>query len=200
MHFKKVVFFILLMLGFQMTLNANTITTNDPETIDKSTETYNKNDPYEYTGVNGYPGYSGFMYDGDGFWDKVWGVKPQNSVNLGLWTAHLSPGSLQSRNWDNQGLMVTYDMFMVGTFINSFWERSYIGGIQRNFYQDQLTEHTKFILGYRLGVIYGYGGSIDKYTPVIPLAQILARVQYRDFGVEFQYSGIIISGSLYFTF
>ena len=192
--------FFFILIGMSNFIFADNNQQTETITNHSSSETYNKADPYQYTGENGFPGYSGFMPDSGTIWDKLWGVKPQNSLNIGLWTLHLSPGSIKTRNWDNQGVFATYDMFYVGTFLNSFWERAYSAGIQRNFYQDQITDHTKLILGYRLGAIYGYGGSIKEYTPVIPLAQLIARLQYRIFGIEFQYSGIIVSTSLYFTF
>jgi hypothetical protein len=155
---------------------------------------YDIDDPYEYTAFKGY-------MPGDGtFWHQVWGVKPQNSINLGMWTVHLNPSSNDKDNWNNQAIMATYDMYFIATLTNSFWERTFMAGVQRNFYQNQFTENTKLILGYRFGVIYGYTGDIKDYTPLLPAAQILARIQYYSLGAELTYSGIIISSTFYFTF
>lgn len=133
----------------------------------------------------------------------VWGETPENSVYLGMLTWHLQASSRAHDEWNNQMIAVNYKSLFIGTFVNSFYDRSYTIGLMREVYSKKLSENNLISFGYRAGGLIGYTdniGDIGKYTPIIPFAQIYAHYQYKIFGIELQYTGIIISGVFYFTF
>ena len=133
----------------------------------------------------------------------IWGETPHDSVYLGMATWHLNATSRIQDEWNNQMIAINYKSLFVGTFINSFFQRSYTIGLMREVYRKKLTENTLISFGYRAGGLYGYNdkiGDIAEYTPIIPFAQVYVQYQYKIFGVELQYTGIIISGVFYFTF
>ncbi len=133
----------------------------------------------------------------------VWGETPDDSVYLGMLTWHLQASSRAHDEWNNQMIAINYKSLFVGTFINSFYDRSYTIGLMREVYSKKLSEDNLISFGYRAGGLIGYTGNIGdigEYTPIIPFAQIYAHYQYKIFGIELQYTGIIISGVFYFTF
>jgi hypothetical protein len=81
------------------------------------------------------------------------------------------------------------------TFINSFGDRSVAVGLQRTFSPAREAPVTA-ALGYRMGLITGYDerffGIGDK-LPALPFAQLMGTIDFRSFGVELNYSGIVAS-------
>ncbi|MDA7742324.1 hypothetical protein N8865_01800 [Francisellaceae bacterium] len=139
----------------------------------------------------------------DGVWDKVWGVTPANQIFAGMWVLHFNQSSRKEDNWQANLLGVQYDGFFVVTFNNSFYDQSLAAGFGRQVYQTKMSENTLFSTGYRLGGIYGYDdriGDIGKYTPIIPFAQFYADFQYKNFGIELSYMGVIATAGFYMTF
>lgn len=115
---------------------------------------------------------------------------------LGMWTAHVRhiSGGLDS----NRLIGVSARGFYGATFVNSYGNRSLSAGIQRS-----LAESTRGSLapsvGFRLGLVTGYDERLTGLaarTPVLPLVQVVGRVEHGRLGAELGYSGLALSLSL----
>lgn len=94
--------------------------------------------------------------------------------------------------------------YFVGTLINSYGERMYAAGIQRYWLQKPLGSHFNYDVRYRLGLVYGYGNILinlgDLTPPVLPFAQLIAGIAWKDVGWKVSYTGIVISTEFYIKF
>lgn len=136
---------------------------------------------------------------------NYWGTTPGNMFYLGMWTLHLDPKDQRTDNYVNDLVGVEYHSLFVATFINSFNDRTYTVGVQRNLFVHDFQNHPNLVytLGYRLGGIYGYDSRLMHLageTPVLPFAQLVADLSYKRFGWEVTYTGIIVSTSFFWRF
>lgn len=139
----------------------------------------------------------------DSAWRQWFGEQGPTSLYLGMWTYHLMPRSGEEDNPDNFLVALTYKGIFAGTFLDSFNHRNYAAGIQRYWYQKPLGHDFDYYLGYRLGLVYGYGDHIinlNGLTPVLPFMQLISSVTWKHFGVEVSYTGIVVSAELYIKF
>ena len=117
----------------------------------------------------------------------------QTRVYVGMWSTHLR--DIGRGLGANSLIGFAFRGFFGGTFINSFGDRSVALGMQRSFTSPRSGAMTT-ALGYRLGVITGYDerffGIGDK-LPALPFAQLVARLDIRNVGIEATYSGIVAS-------
>ncbi|MCF6767062.1 hypothetical protein L3V86_01590 [Thiotrichales bacterium 19S11-10] len=138
------------------------------------------------------------------WWEWVKGQPQENSIYLGMFTLHFSPGSIQDDNWNNELIGGTYKGVFAGTLINSFYKRAYVLGLSRDVYEDQLSDNWKMNSGYRVGLITGYDLDLNNFTsnlPALPFAQIYTNFTYHDLvGVEFSYVGIVVTAEFYIRF
>jgi hypothetical protein len=120
-------------------------------------------------------------------WTSIKGVTPHDALFFEMLTLHLKPSSLKIRNWHTQLLALQYKGFFVGTFINSFYNRTYTLGLARQVYSKE-SGYIYYNAGYRLGLLYGYTdhqAPLSNISPVIPLIQPYINISIKDtFGLE----------------
>ncbi len=77
-----------------------------------------------------------------------------------------------------QGFGLHWRGWYVASFVNSYTERAYAAGLERDWYSVR-DGATALGVGYRLGVVTGYDErlfSVARHSPVLPFAGILAWV------------------------
>jgi len=131
------------------------------------------------------------------------GTPSSSRIYLGMWTLHLNQNSRENDRWNNQLVGGVYNGVFGGTLLNSFSDRAFAGGIQRDWMQKALSKNVSYSVGYRVGLITGYDArmaSMASQSPVLPFAQLLSSVQYRNLGWEFAFAGVVLSTSFYINF
>ena len=97
-------------------------------------------------------------------WQTIWGKKSRDALLLGMWSIHLKGSGEYFGNGDsneqNNLLGIQYYGLTAGTFINSYDDRSWFFGPAREVYSRKIAENTSLDIGYRLGLLYGYGGHL----------------------------------------
>ena len=125
----------------------------------------------------------------------AWGHPEPSTLYLGMWTKHFHPGIT-----NNAMVAVNFRGYFVGTFLNSWHERSYAAGVERSIHRGQLGGSGAYSLGYRLGAINGYDSRLIKgagETPVVPFLQILANGSYKRVGVQASYCWLVVTGGFF---
>lgn len=114
-------------------------------------------------------------------------------VYLAMVTAHVRDPS-SGAQW-NSLVGVSARGFYGATFLNSYGDRGFAGGIQRSLTTGS-NSTTRTGLGYRVGVVTGYDErflAIASSLPALPFAQLLASLDHRNVGVELAYAGLVAS-------
>jgi len=97
-------------------------------------------------------------------WQKIWGIKARDAILLGMWSIHVDgTGEYfgDGRNNDQNHLLgIQYYGLSAGTFINSKDDRAWYFGPARQVYSHNFTDDTRFDLGYKFGLLYGYGDDL----------------------------------------
>ena len=97
-------------------------------------------------------------------WQKIWGIKARDALLLGMWSIHVDgTGEYfgDGRNNDQNHLLgMQYYGLTAGTFINSKDDRAWYLGPARELYSQNFTEDTRFDIGYKWGLLYGYGDDL----------------------------------------
>jgi len=140
------------------------------------------------------------------FWWKLWGNTGPTNLYTGMWSYHVFTDSQDNQN-NNPTFAVATHGFFLGTFVNSFYQQSVAGGIQRYWYDKTYSNDLNLRLGYRLGVIYGYHninpnnfiGKITKNQPLVPLPQVISELTWHHVGVQVGYSGDVFSATFYLS-
>lgn len=138
-------------------------------------------------------------------WAVLWGTPaPEPRLTLGMWSAHATK---KDRNNKNDMIGVSYYGLGVGTFVNSYYERSYAATIQRYWVMAPLYKEINYEIGYRLGLVTGYKGynitGVEslKNAPVLPFVQLIAGLNWKYFGWEISSPDpYVISTSFYIRF
>lgn len=139
----------------------------------------------------------------ESFWTFLKGTQPDNAVYLGMFTWHFNPESRAHDRWSNNLIGGVYNSIFVGTLLNSFSDRAFVVGIQRNVYTKQLSQNNQINVGYRLGIMSGYDqrmSDIAKYLPVLPLPELYIDYAYRNFGAELSYIGVVFTAKFFIRF
>lgn len=135
--------------------------------------------------------------------EKAWGDPAPATLYLGMVTMHLNPES-NEENWNNQLIAVSYKDYFAGTLLNSYHDRAYAAGIEREWFTHEISTNVEGRLGYRLGLITGYDARMIWFAndlPALPFAQIIYDMTWhKHFGLEVSYGGIIVSASLFYQF
>lgn len=122
--------------------------------------------------------------------------RPPTRLYLGMWSVHLR--DLSPHPTTNHLVALSHDGFFAGTFINSFDDRGMAAGVQRDLIRWG-GDGAATSLGWRAGLVTGYDerllGGLGGRTPVLPFLQVLWNVDWRRVGVEFSYSGIVVSAA-----
>ncbi len=128
--------------------------------------------------------------DGDRGWlGAVLGRRPdRNRFIGGLWAMH--PFEPQFPELDGtRGFGGLYGHWFGATFINSYGERTFIFGVERNWLA---VRRGPFGVGsgYRVGVITGYDErlmELARHTPVLPFGGVLVWTQLGPVGIDSYY-------------
>jgi len=139
------------------------------------------------------------------FWEKAWGNTGPTNLYTGMWSLHLS--SDQGNPSNNPAFAVATHGFFLGTFVNSYYQQSLAGGIQRYWYDKTYTNDLNLRLGYRLGIIYGYHignennliGFITRHQPLVPFPQLISEATWHHVGVQVGFTGDVLSATLYLS-
>jgi len=130
-----------------------------------------------------------------GLLKMAWGTPEPSTLYLGMWTKHFHPGIT-----DNQLVAVNIHGYFVGTFLNSWHDRSYAAGVERSVHHGSMGEKGTFSLGYRLGAINGYDSRLIRgagSTPVVPFLQIIGNASYKRVGVQASYCWLVFTGGFF---
>lgn len=105
-----------------------------------------------------------------------------------MWSYHINYAHpFKDVNYKGDLIGLNYKSLYLGTFRNSFYNRSYFVGLRRNLWQRR-DKSWLLQAGYGLGIVSGYkdGQSlvISKYSPVIPAAFGYFDVTYHHVGIE----------------
>ncbi len=145
---------------------------------------------------------SGASSDSAGWLRTVVGSSPgRDRIIGGLWAMH--PFEPQFPELDaTRGFGGLYGHWFGATFVNSYDQRTFILGIERNWFA---LRRGIFGLGtgYRVGLITGYDErliGIARHTPVLPFAGILAWTQVGPIGLDVYYVYRAISLEVSFVF
>jgi len=121
-------------------------------------------------------------------------------IYLGMWTLHLKDHA--KRLDPNYLIGASYRHVFAATFINSFGNRAFGGGLQ-----EELARGCKGVfsaaLGGRVGAIYGYDERFIKLAheaPILPMVQAYGRFEIGRLGAEVSYTYVVVSvtGSIKF--
>jgi hypothetical protein len=121
-------------------------------------------------------------------------------IYLGMWTLHLKD---QTKRLDPNYLIgASYRHVFAATFINSFGNRAFGGGVQTEFVRGRKGIFSA-ALGGRLGAIYGYDARFIKLAseaPVLPMVQAYGLFEIGRLGAEVSYTYVVVSvvGSIRF--
>jgi len=124
---------------------------------------------------------------------------PRNRVYVGMWTTHFKEPKLSLRN--NWLVGFSREPFFVGTFLNSFDDRAFAGGLQHTLLRRG--DAIEFSFGGRLGIVTGYDGrfmDIARESPVLPMIQAFAIVDLGHVGVEVSYTYVVASVAMSYRF
>lgn len=137
------------------------------------------------------------------FWQFLEGTQPENAVYLGMLTWHFNPESRKDDRRSNNLIGGVYQSIFVGTLLNSFSDRAFVVGVQRNLYTNQLSQNNQVNVGYRLGLISGYDermSDIAKYLPVLPIPELYVDYAYKNVGAELSYIGVVFTAKFFVRF
>lgn len=121
--------------------------------------------------------------------------RPPTRLYAGMWSVHLR--DLEPTPTANHLLALAHEGYFVGTFVNSFDDRGMAAGVQWDFARWE-RERAVTSLGWRAGLVTGYDDrllGIGDRSPVIPFLQLLWNVDWKRTGVEFSWSGIVVSAA-----
>ncbi|WP_062263949.1 hypothetical protein [Endozoicomonas arenosclerae] len=147
--------------------------------------------------VDTYSPYNSFEEE-SGWVDQIWGRPSRDHIYLGMWTLHLDPGDDQENN--NELIGFTYKGYYGGTFINTHSDRVWSAGWQRTLFQQKYGEFD-VEAGYRAGIMYGYKKYLTLYdTRFFPLIQAVLDIDYKGFGLELSWAGVVLTAGFYYRF
>jgi hypothetical protein len=127
--------------------------------------------------------------------DVVLGEPGQDNLYLGMWSHHFL-GANEEYQTQNDLFGISYAGYYIGTFINSFDDRSWSGGVQRDVY-GTWWRRLNLDAGYRAGLLYGYDTLTFPGTKLGPLFQVYADVSYRQFGLQFSWAWEVVTAGFF---
>ncbi|WP_119328910.1 hypothetical protein [Cysteiniphilum halobium] len=139
----------------------------------------------------------------ESFWVFLKGTQPDNALYLGMFTWHFNPESRAHDRWSNNLVGGLYNSIFVGTLLNSFSDRAFVVGVQRNLYTNQLSQNNQVNVGYRLGMMSGYDQRMSdfaKYLPVLPITELYIDYAYKNLGAELSYIGVVFTVKFFIRF
>ena len=128
-------------------------------------------------------------------WEKIKGKKARDALLLGMWSIH-ADGTGEyfgdGRNNDQNHLMgIQYYGLTVGTFINSKDDRAYSAGLAREVYSHNFSKNTRFDIGYKFGLLWGYGDDLINVAGMSVFAGAYLGISWKRAGLDI---GLIPAG------
>ncbi len=128
-------------------------------------------------------------------WDKIKGKKARDALLLGMWSIH-ADGTGEylgdGRNNDQNHLAgIQYYGLTAGTFINSFDDHAYYTGLAREVYSHNYSKNTRFDIGYKFGLLFGYGDDLINVAGISVFAGAYFGISWKRAGLDI---GLIPAG------
>ena len=128
-------------------------------------------------------------------WEKIKGKKGRDALLLGMWSIH-ADGTGEyfgdGRNNDQNHLIgIQYYGLTVGTFINSKDDRAYSAGLAREIYSLNFNKNTRFDIGYKFGLLWGYGDDLINVAGMSVFAGAYLGISWKRAGLDI---GLIPAG------
>ena len=128
-------------------------------------------------------------------WEKIKGKKARDALLLGMWSIHVDgTGEYfgDGRNNDQNHLAgIQYYGLTAGTFINSFDDRAYYIGLAREVYSHNYSKNTRFDIGYKFGLLWGYGDDLINVAGMSVFAGAYFGISWKRAGLDI---GLIPAG------
>ena len=128
-------------------------------------------------------------------WEKIKGKKARDALLLGMWSIHVDgTGEYfgDGRNNDQNHLIgIQYYGLTAGTFINSKDDRAYHAGLAREVYSHNYSKNTRFDIGYKLGLLFGYGDDLINVAGISVFAGAYFGISWKRAGLDI---GLIPAG------
>lgn len=122
-------------------------------------------------------------------------------VIAGMWALH--PFEPQFPEMDRtRGFGAQISHWFIATFMNSYDERAFVVGIERNWLRRRIAR-VDFGVGYRAGIVTGYDErlfELARHTPVLPFGGLLVWTEVGPLGIDllYVYRAITLESSLRF--
>jgi hypothetical protein len=134
-------------------------------------------------------------------WQKIKGKKARDALLLGMWSIH-ADGTGEyfgdGRNNDQNHLAgIQYYGLTAGTFINSKDDRAWYAGLAREVYSRDFSESTRFDIGYKFGLLYGYGDDLMNVAGMSVFAGAYFGLSWKRAGIDI---GLIPAGVITASF
>ena len=136
-------------------------------------------------------------------WEFLKGSTPDNGLFLGMLTLHINPKSLNHDKWYNFLVGGIYNSIFAATFENSFNDRTYVLGIQRDLYKKKYSNNRQIDAGYRLGLVYGYDQRMSQLAgqlKILPLPELYSDFKYKNVGIELSWAVAVVTAKFIVTF
>ena len=121
-------------------------------------------------------------------WQKIWGIKARDALLLGMWSIHVDGTGEYfgngSNNDQNHLLGIQYYGLTAGTFINSKNDRAWFLGPARELYSHNFTDDTRFDIGYKFGLLYGYGDDLINVGGMSIFAAAVFGISWKRLGFD----------------
>ncbi|MGC1952945.1 MAG: hypothetical protein WA970_10320 [Gammaproteobacteria bacterium] len=130
-----------------------------------------------------------------GWLDVILGESGQDNFYLGMWSHHFLKDNDQYETTNNL-IGISYGGYYFGTFVNSYDDRTWSGGVQRDVYGSRW-RRLNLESGYRAGLLYGYDTITLGNTKLGPLFQVYADVSYRQFGLQFSWALEVVTAGFF---
>jgi hypothetical protein len=128
-------------------------------------------------------------------WQKIKGKKARDALLLGMWSIHVDgTGEYfgDGRNNDQNHLIgIQYYGLTAGTFINSKDDRAYHAGLAREVYSRNYSKNTRFDIGYKFGLLWGYGDDLINVAGLSVFAGAYLGISWKRAGLDI---GLIPAG------
>jgi len=121
-------------------------------------------------------------------WQTIWGIKARDALLLGMWSIHVDGTGEYfgngSNNDQNHLLGIQYYGLTAGTFINSKNDRAWYLGPARELYSHNFTDDTRFDIGYKFGLLYGYGDDLINVGGMSIFAAAVFGISWKRLGFD----------------
>jgi len=133
---------------------------------------------------------------------SIWGRVPDRRRFIpSIWAMHPFEPHFPEPEW-TKGFGLQFEMIYAGTFINSYGDRAFVGGVELEWISGDWGPIGTG-LGYRTGLVTGYDEQlfdIAEHTPVLPFIGLLAWVDIGPVGADvfYVYRAITLEASIGF--